>query len=365
MDYFTIDSSTFLRDGIIENFNSMIYVERFNAWGEFKLITPSTPANRALLTPGKWIVRDGSYYPMRIETVDDKEDDADTARLLTVTGRSMEALLDDRVAMPAFAGLATTPTWDLTDTPGNVIRAVFEGICVTGDLSVHDTIPFLHSGTILDPGNIPEPASSFAFSFNPDTVYNTIKKGVCDVFDMGFRLIRDGDTGNVYFEVYMGNDLTSDQTLLPAVIFSEDFANLYGVEWLKSIATEKTVAYVFSQNSYAVVLAPGASSSDEGFDKRVLLVDASDVTLTAGAPLTATLNNRGLQALAQNKAVYMFDGQIPQFASYTYGVDYNLGDVVEERDSDGTATFVRVLEQIFVTNDQGDVNYPSFSITSI
>lgn len=362
MDYYTLDSSTFKRDGIIEGFTSMLSTERFSAWGDFSLVTPSTAAFRSQLPVGKWIIRDGSTYPMKIETLDDKTDTTGQ-RVITFTGRSMESLLDARVAMPAFAGLSGTPTWNITDTPGNVARTVFTGICVSGDLNAHDTIPFYHSGTLLDTGNIPEPSTTVAFALTPGTLYNTLKTQICDVYGLGFRLVRNGDLGQVYFEIYTGHDLTSDQTTLPAVIFSEDFENLFAVERLTSDALDKTVAYVFAQNGTAVVYAAGHSSSESGFDRRVLYVDASDINLAAGAPLTAAMNQRGLQMLMQNTAIYQFDGQIPQLGSYTYGVDYGLGDIVEERDADGTTTQMRVLEQIFVSDDQGDRSYPSFSVT--
>lgn len=363
MDFYTLDSTTFKRNGIIEGYTSMLSTERFSAMGDFSLVAPPTKYFRELLPSGTWIIRDGSTYPMKVETIDDKTDATTKERALTITGRSMELMLDARVAMPALAGLASTPTWNITDTPGNVARTIFTGICVSGDLNANDTIPFYHSGTILDTGSIPEPASSVAFALTPDTLYNTLKQQICDVYGLGFRLVRNGDLGQVYFEIYTGNDLTTDQTSLPAVVFSEDFDNLFGIERLQSNVLDKTVAYVFAQNGTAVVYATGHSSLESGFDRRALYVDASDIDLSAGAPLTAAMQQRGLQALMQNVPVYQFDGQIPQNSVYTYGVDYALGDIVEERDSDGTTTQMRVLEQIFVSDAQGDRTYPSFSVT--
>src|SRR5690242_5410397 len=272
-EWYTLNSS-FQRDTVIEGFESFIWTERYSSFGEFQIVTKSTVKSRALLQPGVMIAMKGSYYTMIIDTVVD-ETANDGTRNLTVTGKSFEALLNDRVAMPAIADTTTTPAWVLSDTPQNVIKTMFTDICVTGVINAGDIIPQYHSGTLLPDGNIGDPTDIITVSAPPDTLYNTIKK-IADTYFLGFRMPRDGDTGNVYFEVYVGSDRTSTQSTLPPVVFDPAMDNLEKPTLLSSTAAVKTVAYVFAQNGSAMVYAVGADATADGTDRRVLLVNSSN-----------------------------------------------------------------------------------------
>jgi hypothetical protein len=99
-----------------------------------------------------------------------------------------------------------------------------------------------------------------------------------------------------------------------------------------------------------------------GFDRRVLTVDASDITLSAGTALDAALLQRGKEELAKTRAFQAFDGEINTNSQYKYQVDYWLGDLVEMRNVDGVANQMRVTEQIFVSDKEGDRSYPTLTV---
>jgi hypothetical protein len=75
------------------------------------------------------------------------------------------------------------------------------------------------------------------------------------------------------------------------------------------------------------------------------------------------LQQEGLIALAAQRTVYSFDGQLPASQPYVYGVDYNLGDIVEERNEDGFGNLMMVTEQIFTSDNQGERAFPTLSIS--
>lgn len=351
------------RAAVIENFNSMIWTERYAAWGEFQIVIPANSYSRNLLRPGLRIGMQGSQRVMRIETITDTID-TDGKKLLTVTGRSVEHFLDDRVAMPAFAGTATTPKWSITGTPGYIARYLFTQICVTGVLSANDAIAGYHSGTLNPPGTIVEPSTTYTIDFEPDTLYNDIKK-VCDIWSLGFRLVKDGDTGNIYFEVYTGNDCTTSQTTRKPVIFALDMESIDKTSIVRSIADLKSVAYVFAPNGTSVVYGTGYDSSVTMTDRRILLVNAGDIEDAAGSGLTAKLNQRGLEQLADHRDIYAFDGEVPVNQPYVYGVDYGLGDLVEEHGPEGSKNYMIVTEQIFVSDAEGERSYPTLVLYNV
>jgi hypothetical protein len=358
MEWYTLDDAL-RRDQVIEEFNSFIWTERYSAWGDFQIIAPYSADCKALLAPKKMLAMQGSYRVMIIDTVSDDTDE-NGERLLTVTGKSIEDLLDDRVAMPALADTTTTPNWVITGTPDYVANFMFHSVCVEGAISDNDTIPFFTEGQLIQSGNIPFPTVEITVTASPDTLYNSIKN-VCDTYSLGFRLVRNGETGQIYFEIYTGNDLTTGQTLMSPVIFDPNLHSLQQISQLVSTAQLKTVAYVFASNGAVIVNAPGVVSSVSGADRRVLLVNSSN-DADASDALTSALMQEGLQALRDQQEIYSFDGQLPPTVPYIYGVDYNLGDLVEERDEMGNVSLMLVTEQIFTSDDSGERSYPTLSL---
>ncbi|MCA1806536.1 MAG: siphovirus ReqiPepy6 Gp37-like family protein, partial [Actinobacteria bacterium] len=58
----------------------------------------------------------------------------------------------------------------------------------------------------------------------------------------------------------------------------------------------------------------------------------------------------------------VFDGEVNENSEFTYGVDYDVGDLVEMRNKDGIITYKRVLEQIFVSDSEGERAYPTLAL---
>lgn len=355
--------SVLRRESVVDVFESLIWNEKYNSYGDFELEMHYTPAAKKMLAAGKWLAHNESQRVMVIENSEKKNDDEGRA-ILTVTGRSLETILEDRVVSNGMVSTTTSPKWVMSGAPGALARTLVKRICEDGLVNVSDIIPFLQPGSLTPGGNIPLPSASITIEQPLASLYAVVQS-LCDIYDMGFRLLRDLDTSKLYFEIYMGNDRTTRQTLLNPVIFSPDLDNLTDVKELSSIAQYKNVCYVFSKNGTAIAYAIGADSSTKGFERRVMYVDASsDITLPAGAALQAALIKRGEDELAANRALFAFDGEISQQGGYRYGKHYNLGDLVEMRTDDGATNIMRVSEQIFVSDSQGDRSYPTLSINS-
>jgi len=376
MELYTLDEQL-RRARVVEGYESLIWTERYSTWGDFELIIRSSREARNLLPVDTRLALDRSHRVMTVETVEESIND-DGEETLTITGRSLEALLDDRVAMPQLGPLETeepdpddpdktrtvSVKWEFTDKPADIARSLFQVVCVDGAISEADKIPFYEPGNILPLGTIPEPQDVVTIAFEPDTLYNSLKE-VCDTYNLGFRILRDGDNSRTSFEVYTGDNRMSNQTTFPAVIFSPEMENLTNTAQLTSTAKMKNVAYVFAKNGATEVLAPGADPDAAGFERRVLFVKADNIDGTSGTDLEIAMQQRGLQELAKHRTIFNFDGEIPEFGSYEYGVDYNLGDLVEQRNADGFSTEMRVTEQIFVSDAEGERAYPTLSINIV
>lgn len=362
MELYILDS-LLRRVKIVEKYESLIWSERFNSAGDFQLSIESTIGARSDLVPDTWLATNVSNRCMKIETVEDSTDD-EGRKMLDIKGPSIEMELDSRVAFGVLDDLTTVPKWVITDQPADIARKIFTDICVTGILDVKDIIPFMTVVAVYPDDSIPEPTDTITVELDPQSVYEAVK-GICEPWDLGFRLIRNQDLSQLVFDVYSGSDRTTNQDVLEPVIFSPDYDNLRNTKELTSSAGVKNVAYVFSQVGYEIVYAEGLDPDTVGFDRRVLYVDASDIDDPVPANATAKMILRGQKALNEHRNYAAFDGEISQTSQYQYDVHYYLGDLVEVRNEDGVANFMRVTEQIFVSDREGDRSYPSLTLNKL
>lgn len=360
MELYTLDP-LLRRQDVIDKFESLIWTERFQQYGDFQLDIFSDYRARSLLKTDTYLAMNESNYVMRVETVED-DVSADGQKILVVKGRSIESLLLDRVAYSAITDTTTTPKWTITDAPAAVARKIFHDICVTGILDAGDKIPFINEGTFMPASTIVEPIDPITVDMDPTTVYDALVQ-ISQVWNLGFRMLRQQDMSRLWFDIYVGSDRTTAQVILPAVVFAPELDNLQNTKELTSIEGAKNVAYVYSPAGFAMVYGAGVDPEVEGFERRVLTVSATDIT-SENPDVTAALQQRGYEELAKNRTYQAFDGEISQNSQYKYGRDYNLGDVVEMRNTDGVTNNMRVTEQIFVSDKEGDRSYPTMTLNT-
>lgn len=363
MDLYVLNS-LLRREQVVDQYQSLIWTERFNTAGDFELVVQSTLENRNRYRAGTWLALSESYRCMKIETIQDKTDD-DGAELLTITGPSIEMILDDRVAFNAKDDLVAHPKWTITDLPAAIARKIFTDICVTGILDVNDIIPYIANVDVFPADTIPEPGDVVTAEIEPQTVYEAIKN-ICEPYDLGFRLVRNFDNSQLVFDIYSGSDRTSQQDVLPAVIFSQELENLKDLTELKSVAGVKNIAYVYSNLGFEEVVALDVDPSIMGFERQMMVVKMDDIAEgTPAGTVTALMQQKGLEELSKVRSFRGFDGEVNQNTQYKYGVDYQLGDLVEMRGKDGLANNMRVTEQIFVSDKEGSRSYPTLSIKQL
>lgn len=358
MDLYVLDSML-RRVEVFDLYKSLIWTERLSTIGDFELLIPVDDRALTWLTIGRRLAIRDSIRVMEIETVEKKN--TDEGRFLTITGRSLEKILEDRVARHAMIGTDTEPTWKISGTPGNIVREIFKKICIDGILSPMDKIPFMQDGILFPPGTIDESKDDISVEIGPSNLYEIFKQ-ILDPFNLGFRIIRNFDKSELYFEVYSGNNRTTNQRELPPVIFSPQLDNLSDVTELNSRALYKNVAYVFGKFGFEVVYSAEASSSTSGFDRRVVVVNASDITEPPGPNLTSLLAQKGREALSQSRPLFAFDGEVRFDSQFKYQTDYVLGDLLEVQNAEGASNWMRVTEQIFVSDKEGDRSYPTLAL---
>jgi hypothetical protein len=361
VDVYILDR-LYRREQIVDDYESLVWAERFWPHGDFELVVQSTLQNINRFKPKTNLAIPGSKRVMMVETVEDTTDE-EGRLVLKLKGRSLEKILEDRIAFGVLGALETNAKWTLVGTPGQIARKIFHDICIEGILDPGDIIPMVVEGLIFPEDTIPEPTDEVIYEIDPVTVYKAIRD-ICEVYDLGFRLVRNMDRAELYWDVYAGSDRTSTQSVLPAVIFSEGLENLENTTELTSIAMYKNVAYVFSPVGHEVVYAAEVDPSVEGFERRVMVVRADDITDEIPELASQRMIQRGIEELAKNRRFSAFDGELDQNSRYVYDRDYFLGDLVELQNRTGAISVMRVTEQIFVSDREGVRSYPTLSIHS-
>lgn len=352
---------------VVDQFESMIWTERFSEQGDFELVTLSTSANQKRFVAETWITITQSKRIMEIETIEETVD-AEERMILKIKGFEITKILERRAALKAITG-GVAPVWFIESmTPGNVMRHIFDQICVLGTVSSADIIPFYDAGTLYPADTIVEPSDLIDWEQKPSSVYAALKE-LGDIYDLGHRLYRNPNLPKLYFDVYAGSDRTTAQTALPAVIFSPDMDNLQNTRELSDVSSSFNVVrviYTFKNETtdldeaITVEVQDDEITPPEGFDRRVkiLLVTSIPDEVT---DIPAFLTAAGLDELMKSRPVGAFDGEIIQNSQYVYEQHYYLGDLVEIRSRTGATAYMRVEEYIFVQDREGERSYPTFT----
>ncbi|HET9786175.1 MAG TPA: hypothetical protein VFP47_03525, partial [Pyrinomonadaceae bacterium] len=127
----------------------------------------------------------------------------------------------------------------------------------------------------------------------------------------------------------------------------------------------KNIAYVYSNLGFQEVVATDVDPDVLGFERHVLVVKMDDFDEgTPAGTVTAMMQQKGREELSKHRRFVGFDGEVSQRTQYRYGVDYQLGDLVELHGKDGNSSILRVTEQIFVSDNEGERSYPTLSMYS-
>lgn len=362
MEVYILDS-LYRYDRVVDRFESLVWTERFTAWGDFELDVVSNQETRNLFIPDINISIKESKRVMTVETVEDATDD-EGRRILKIKGRTLEKVLEDRLVLSETWGIDPTPKSIYTGTPMDIANQLYEDICVVGTINGFDVIPEITVGSSLYPDDtISPPSSSVTYEIDPVTLYKALQD-LCLAYGMGFRIVRDPMTSLLYLDFYMGSDRTTLQTGLAAVVFSPDMDNMQNTRKLTSNALYKNFAYVSSKFFTDLVYGPDTDFSLTGFQRRILFVKAEDIDDPLIADAAPRMIQRGLDALAQQRKFTTLDGEISHRSQYVYDQDYYLGDMVELRDDDGATANMQVTEQIFVCDKEGTRSFPTLSINT-
>lgn len=335
---------------VLDVYNSFIWTDRYYEYGDFELYTAMSENILDYIKQDYYLLSLESDHLMIIEKLVIKSD-AEDGDYLTVSGRSLESILDRRIV------------WGQKTISGNF----------------QNGIKTLLEECIISPSDSNRKISNFVFEASTDTaiteltieaqytgdnLYEVIQK-TCSERGVGFKVTLN-ENKQFVFKLYIGTDRSYDQTTNPYVVFSPNFENIISSNYIESKLALKNVTLVGgegegSARKYTTV------GSDSGLSRRELFTDARDISSDVGDNVTLTddeytaqLQQRGNEKLLENTEVTSFEGEIETTNMYKYGEDFYNGDIVQIADKYGHETKARILEIVMSDNEEGISVYPTY-----
>jgi hypothetical protein len=359
MELVTLDSSQ-QPAKLVENYDSLIWTERFNTVGDFQIQSGDVDRFMTLLPEGTLLSLRDSNVPMVVETHNIVRKKNKPTNLI-IKGRAFESILDRRIAVAAVA--ANTNDWNVVaKIPSDVAYYIINQICVAGILSANDIFPstLVQFNTPAD--YLTGTGPNRSFSVPKGNLLNavlallqteakadaTTTPATPAVVQHGIRAVRPaaGSTA-IAIQIYTGTDRSG------TVYFDGTRDLLDDGSYLFSKVGSATSAVVLGAST-AITLEKDTAPS--GMARRVILVDGT----TSGVADENTLKEHGKTSLADAHETAIFDGSINQDLSpYVYGVDYNLGDTVRLVGDYGVDSKARVTEYIRSEDANGVKSYPT------
>lgn len=338
----------------LDIFESLIWTDRYYACGDFEIYMPCSEKMLSTLKQDMYLYLRESEHIMIIEDIQIDTDVEDGAHL-TVTGRSIESILDRRVI------------WNLTTLSGG-LQAGIKQLLNENVISPSDPARAIPNLIFEDSTDSKITNLSLNAQYYGENLYDVICE-VCESNEIGFKIILN-DSNQMVFSLYAGTDRSYEQTENPYVIFSPGFDNLLNSNYISSKKTLKTVTMITGEGEGSdkkKAVAECSNGAGSGLNRREMHTDASGISQTDGEntisdeAYTALLQRQGIDELAQNTRTESFEGEVSSGRTYTYGTDYFMGDIVQNVNEFNIKATSRVTEYIMSQDESGIERYPTFT----
>lgn len=371
---------------VIDAFESFIWTDRYSKPGDTEIYMPVEKAPMEYIKEQYFLWRKGTDRLMIIEDILITTD-AEDGPHVTITGRSLESILDRRIVS------------DRTYISGNL----------------QNGIQRLLNENAINPGDAARKIPGLRFVYNNDPRVTaltcdlnllgedllSVVETLCEVNDLGFKVSFNEELKSMDFMLYYGEDRSYNQEALPWVVFSYAYNNLLKSSYYESSKNLRTAAVVAGSESddygQEIVDVDGKPELT-GLDRRELFVEASGIQRPETevnedsirerlekrhkkeSEIQAAINQAKAQAAAQDRDTYRqqlyqagqeelaktyitqsFEGEIEAVRQYVFDRDFFIGDVVQVRDQYGKEAASRITEVVMSHDLSGETLIPTFT----
>lgn len=328
---------------VVDIYESVIWTDRYYQYGDFELYMTMSQEFLEYLKQDYYLTNRESEHAMIIEKLVISSD-IENGNHITITGRSLESILDRRII------------WGQKMVSGNLQEGIHTLLkeCIISPSDENRRI----SNFIFESSDDPAITKlTIEAQYTGDNLYDVICN-ICRERKIGFK-VTINDKNQFVFKLYSGQDR-------PYVTFSPKFENILNSNYIESKSALKNVTLIGGEGE-GVERKYTTVGEEKGLERRELFTDARDISSDTGEEetlteeeYTAQLQQRGKEILAENVEVVSFEGEAETTTTYKFGTDFFMGDIVQVANEYGHEGKARILEIVFSEDESGYSAYPTF-----
>lgn len=321
----------------LDDYISFIWTTRYYDTGDFELLIPITETALQNIRAGYYIIREDDDNVGIIDKIEliNRPDNGEPHRML-ITGKLAESILGRRIV--------STRQSFRNKTVGQIIGGLIESQITSPTLAARRIGNFgFQDDTTL--------TTTINRQFTGDNVEEAIQE-LCATYGLGYKVTLANGTWTAH--LYEGTNRSLGQTENTYVIFSTEFENLAGVDYIEDYSELITDVLVAGEGQGGNRVTVWASeTTNTGLDRHEAYEDARDTSsedMTA-AEYRAQLETQGLEALTH--ILTALGGEVI-LDNYKFNEDFYLGDIVRVSVPEwGVGVDARIIEVIESTSELG------------
>ena len=191
---------------------------------------------------------------------------------------------------------------------------------------------------------------------------------ICKTYGYGWDIYITDNKLTV--DIFKGTDRSYNQSERPYVVFSDNFENLYGTEYVYDSENYANMTLIGGEGEEYERIYAYVNNELEGLERYEVFTDARDISqnlesedeIISYEDYLLLLEERGREKLTELTKTEGFTGEVVSDLAFKYGVDFFIGDVVTVINKYGMQKNVRVLSAIESEGEDGVKLLPQFSI---
>ncbi|MEK4606535.1 siphovirus ReqiPepy6 Gp37-like family protein [Geobacillus sp. FSL W8-1251] len=308
----------------IDDYESLLFTRRWHEVGEFELRINRYKRHTELLQRGNLIMLGASRNKVGIikHREIELDENGKASENWLVKGIALKGVAAQRITVPPVGD-----SHDRANGPAETVMKHYVNNHIVNPVDVKRKIDMVVLASDQQRGS----------QISWESRFKNLAEELIEISKasgLGWDVILDFERKKWVFDIFVGRDLTVNQSVNPPIIFSPQFESLKQLSFVESDFNYRNYGYIAGQGEgedrrvVEVGEAEGLSRIETFIDARDISEQDEDQQALPEAEIIAKLQQRGQQKLAEFAQEFFLEGQILTNSPFEYEKDYDLGDIV-------------------------------------